>query len=41
MSLRRLLTWFMLLCTGPLILLAIFLSISNVIDKLEDRDRMA
>jgi len=31
----------MLLCTGPLILLAIFLSISNVIDKLEDRDRMA
>jgi len=38
MSLRRLLTWLIGMCTGPLILLVVYLSISNVMTKHAERD---
>ncbi len=41
MSLNKLLTRLILLCVGPLILLAIFLSISSVISKQAERDGQA
>lgn len=41
MSLRRLLTTFMLICTGPLILLAVYLAVYYVMDQKADREREA
>jgi len=38
MSLRRLLTWLILWCAGPLVILAVFLAVLNIKDKMADRD---